>query len=87
MNTTQTKFKMRVLMVLTVLLILPAYAICTPFTASNQTAPVINYGIISEFQWDSPLLEKKLNCLVYSPDTPEGKKPVVVYLKNLPGPR
>ena len=37
--------------------------------------------------WKSPLLGKTISCTVRLPNSAAAKKPVVVYLKNLPGPR
>lgn len=37
--------------------------------------------------WKSPLLGKSISCTVRLPNSAAAKKPVVVYLKNLPGPR
>jgi len=37
--------------------------------------------------WESPLLGKSVSCAVRLPDSSAEKKPVVVYLKNLPAPR
>lgn len=37
--------------------------------------------------WESPLLGKSISCKVHLPDSDAVKKPVVVYLENLPAPR
>ena len=38
-------------------------------------------------KWNSPLLKQRISCRVSLPDSSAEKKPVVVYLKNLPSPR
>jgi hypothetical protein len=53
----------------------------------KQSLNVCDSYRASENQWNSQLLAKKLAYNFYSPDTLSTKKPLVVYLKNLPGPR
>ncbi|HEC41797.1 MAG TPA: hypothetical protein ENI20_03100 [Bacteroides sp.] len=60
---------------------------CLNRTSKKQNLSALDSQRISENQWDSPLLEREINYSVYSPDTTDEKKPVVVYLINLPGPR
>jgi acetyl esterase/lipase len=50
--------------------------------ASNATSPMSK-----TFSWDSPLLGKPISCTIHSPEDSATKKPVIVYLKNLPSPR
>ena len=64
-----------------------AFCSCSSRRAKNQNLPDLKPYVISDNQWNSPLLEKMLDYTVYSPDTLASKKPLVVYLKNLPGPQ
>ena len=56
---------------------------CLPaISAEDENSP--NAEAMS---WMSPLLGKSISCTVRLPDSAADKHPVVVYLKNLPGPR
>jgi len=46
-----------------------------------------NSATAQAMSWESPLLGKSISCVVHLPDSDAEKKPVVVYLKNLPTPR
>jgi hypothetical protein len=57
--------------------------VCLPVcSAVEKNAPAAQ-----PLPWESPLLGKSIVCSVRLPDSSAGKKPVVVYLKNLPAPR
>ena len=61
---------------LLVFLLLPALGGCSRTVTAAQA-----------MAWESPLLGKSISCVVHLPDSDVEKKPVVVYLKNLPTPR
>jgi hypothetical protein len=46
-----------------------------------------NSSTAHAMSWESPLLGKSISCAVRLPDSDAKKKPVVVYMKNLPAPR
>ncbi len=60
---------------------------CTDLLAQKKNPYSIDPGLISESQWDSPLLERKINFTIYNHDTSSTKKPLVVYLNQLPSKR
>jgi hypothetical protein len=68
-------------------LIILASGACLNLDAERQDLNSIDSFKISEKQWSSPLLGRELNFTVYVSDKSAAKKPLVVYLKNLPIPR
>ena len=56
--------------------------LCSMNTLGTENSPDVE-----GMSWKSPLLGKSISCAVRLPDSTSKKKPVVVYLKNLPGPR
>ncbi len=56
---------------------------CLPARSADEKNP----PAAQPMSWESPLLGKSISCSVRLPDSDAEKKPVVVYLKNLPGPR
>jgi acetyl esterase/lipase len=63
------------------------YTRCSHQDDAKQKMSALYSYKISEDQWGSSLLGRNVVYTVYSPDTLSIKKPVVVYLKNLPTPR
>ncbi len=60
---------------------------CPCQDVAEQNLSALDSYKISEDQWESSLLGRNIVYTVYSPDTSSAKKPVVIYLKNLPTPR
>ncbi len=77
----------RIVLFLAVICILTTIGGCLNRQSGKQDLSALDSYIISKDQWDSPLLDKVINFTVYSPDTSESAKPLVVYLSNLPSPR
>lgn len=58
------------------------HALCSMNAMGDENSPAAE-----AMSWKSPLLGKSISCTVRLPGSAAEKKPVVVYLKNLPGPR
>ena len=58
------------------------YALCSVSATGDG-----NTLAAEAMSWKSPLLKKTISCTVRLPDAATEKNPIVVYLKNLPGPR
>jgi hypothetical protein len=59
------------------------FLVCLPALSANEKKS----PVAQSMPWESALLEKSISCAVRLPDSSAEKKPVVVYLKNLPAPR